>query len=391
MPKIVISLTSYPARINTVYQVIESLFKQQKKADEIVLWLSASEFPNRQADLPDNLNELMGRNGFRIEWVKENLKSHKKYFYALQHTENITITVDDDVYYSDTMVSSLMASYRLHPHAVSARRVYIMIRERNHISPYQSWGFCDDESIGWERIDLCAIGVGGILYPPRCANAKWFDIDSIMEFAENQDDLWLKYNEIIDGIPVVYAGMTENDSIIEGSQDKALYVMNADGGANDICIKGLLKKLRKEHEVTYQEWFKSLMQFEENLFIKRKYYSNKLNIILDDKDGQDIYICGAGEYAHILYDFIKSCGKEKHIKAFLVTEVAKNGPKEDVMDIRLIRDLDCKKKFCVLCGVGKKHREELKAALKSYESHEWIDMDVTGIARLLQSEQKYGF
>ena len=363
MSKIVISLTSYPSRINTVHQTIESLFRQRQKADEIVLWLSVLEFPNKNADLPDDLKDLAGKNGFRIEWVAENLKSHKKYFYALQNKGNITITVDDDMYYSDTMVRTLMDSYRLHPKAISARNVSIMIREKNVISPYMSWEGKASEYIGEERNDLCAIGVSGILYPPGCATNKWFDIDGITELAENQDDLWLKYNEIIDGIPVVYAGINKGDLIIEGSQNSRLCLQNAYGGDNDICMNVLLKKLLENHEAIYQDWLGNLMQIKEVLFAKRKYYSYELNDILEKRNGRDIYICGAGQYAHVIYDFIKSCGKEKYIKAFLVTKTAENKTKEETMDIRSIRNLDRKHKFCVICGVGEKYKEEMKTAL----------------------------
>ena len=50
MQRIIISLTSYPARIHIVYKVIESLIKQKEKADEIILWLSILEFPNQIDD-----------------------------------------------------------------------------------------------------------------------------------------------------------------------------------------------------------------------------------------------------------------------------------------------------------------------------------------------------
>ena len=37
MEKILISFTSYPSRIETVHKVVESLWKQTEKADEIIL------------------------------------------------------------------------------------------------------------------------------------------------------------------------------------------------------------------------------------------------------------------------------------------------------------------------------------------------------------------
>lgn len=191
MQQIIISLTSYPARINNLIHTIESLFRQKRQADEIVLWLSILEFPNKYNDLPKDLLCLIGKNGFHIEWVTENIKSHKKYYYALQNSRNIVITVDDDMYYSDTMVSTLMDSYSKHPNAISARRVRLITKEDGKLSLYHKWEGEVVEYIGVERMDLCAIGVSGVLYPPGCSKEKWFDIPAIIRYAHNQDDLWL--------------------------------------------------------------------------------------------------------------------------------------------------------------------------------------------------------
>ncbi len=382
--KVVVSLTSYPARINIVHQVIESLFKQKEQVDEIVLWLSLKEFPGQYNDLPETLNCLIGKNGFRIEWIKENIKSHKKYFYALQNTKNIIITVDDDMYYSNNMVSTLMNSYRKHPRAISARSVRIITREKEKLAPYLTWEKDIMEYVGVERMDLCALGVRGVLYPPGCVKEEWFDVPAIMEFAENQDDLWLKFNEIIDHIPVVYTGKAEGDYVIDGSQDNSLQFQNVYGGDNDVSINKLIGVLKKNHELIYQQWFEGLMYREELLASKRKYYDIQLEDIIMRCNEQDIYICGAGKYAHILYEFIKSCEKENYIKAFLVTQNAQN---ENEIPIKLINDLGQQEEFCVICGVGKNYREEIKEALRLYEFHTWMDIDIPRIERLIQLEQ----
>ena len=73
-----------------------------------------------------------------------------------------------------------------------------------------TWESAVTEYIGLEKMDLCAVGVNGILYPPGVAKKRWFNLSLIMENAENQDDLWLKFNEVIDGIPVVYTGLKED-------------------------------------------------------------------------------------------------------------------------------------------------------------------------------------
>ena len=50
--KIIVSLTTYPKRIGTIWLTIETLMRQRVKPDEIILWLAQSQFPNGLKDLP---------------------------------------------------------------------------------------------------------------------------------------------------------------------------------------------------------------------------------------------------------------------------------------------------------------------------------------------------
>lgn len=383
MHKVVLSLTSYPARINTVNQVIESLLAQKERADEIILWLSIQEFPNKYSDIPDALRMLIGSGGFRIEWVNGNLKSHKKYFYALQKCENITITVDDDMRYSSLMVSTLMDSYRKYPHAVSARNVRMITKEDGKLSPYLAWENDLSDYVGQERMDLCAIGVNGVLYPPKCSKEDWFDLAAIKKNAENQDDLWLKFNEVITGIPVVYTGLKEKDEIIENIQGIPLYIQNAKGGDNDVSIVKLCNVLKRKHKKVYCDWLKNLMPIEKFWLIKREILKTMLDEVVISYGEECIYICGAGKYAHILYHFIKSCNMEKYITAFLITG---NAESKGEIPIKTISELDVNEEFVALCGVSNLYKEEFREALELYKFCKWVDTDLLGIEKLLRWE-----
>lgn len=388
--KIIVSLTSYPDRIQTVYKVIESLFIQNKKADEIVLWLSAEEFENKKMDIPVNLKRLVGINGFRIEWVHSNLKSHKKYFYILpENKENIIITVDDDMYYEKNMICTLVDSYQKHPNAVSARHVHQIFRDGNMVAEYDSWESDIEEYIGMERMDLCAVGVSGILYPPNCAKKRWFDREMIKQIAEDQDDLWLKFNELMDGIPVVYTGTYGQDIMIEESQVSALYFKNAYGSGNDICIRQLVRLIAETHTEIYSEWFHSLREIRDFLTFKKEYYLLELEKLFALYEEQNFYICGGGEFARILIKFLKACGKEGYIKAFLVSDCTQNETTIDCIPVKQIKDLNEKKAYVVLCGVSEKYKEELKWIVKKDILCQWFEIDIPGMIRLMQLEQKY--
>ncbi|MBQ6972263.1 MAG: hypothetical protein IJP86_07890 [Synergistaceae bacterium] len=50
---LMVSLTSFPARINTVHKTIHSLMLQDMKPNRIILWLTDEEFPN----IPRNMHD----------------------------------------------------------------------------------------------------------------------------------------------------------------------------------------------------------------------------------------------------------------------------------------------------------------------------------------------
>lgn len=390
MSRVIISLTSYPGRIHIVHKVIESLICQESKADEIVLWLSEEEFPDRSADLPAELLALEEKNGFHIKWVKENLKSHKKYFYALQEYKDcVVITVDDDRYYARNMVGSLLMSYGRHPYSVSARNVHRILRTDRNIAPYALWEQRKAKYADAERLDLCAIGVGGILYPPGCASEKWFDLESIQSYAENQDDLWLKYNEVRDGIPVVYVGVKEGDREVENSQNTFLSQENVLEGGNDRCIRDLSASLSTNEKGILENWVNQLESIEKYIQERESTCRIKLEEIFESNENTRIYICGAGKYARILFGFLCKMNKGDRIEGFLVSE---KNEAEEIEGIRIldIKDLDDKEPLAVLCGVNAVHEQEIKELLLKNKQCKWLDTEIQELADSVRMSEYLG-
>lgn len=75
-PQIIVSMTSYPARINTVPYGDSFVACAKVLPDKIVLWLCKSDFPNRETDLPQTLRDVLWHD-VEIRWVDEDLKPHK--------------------------------------------------------------------------------------------------------------------------------------------------------------------------------------------------------------------------------------------------------------------------------------------------------------------------
>ena len=109
-PELIVSLTSYPARIGKVHIAIDSLLKQTLKPDRIVLYLADDQFPGREADLPTELLKCVER-GLTISWC-EDFKSHKKLIPALiEYPDAIIVTFDDDIYFEPTRLELLYNDY----------------------------------------------------------------------------------------------------------------------------------------------------------------------------------------------------------------------------------------------------------------------------------------
>lgn len=309
--KIILSLTSYPKRINIISKVIKSLFQQKVKADKIILWLSLDEFPEKENNLPEVLLSLCGKNGFQIRWVTGNLKSHKKYFYALQEfSDDIVITVDDDMIYSSEMVAELLESHCKHPNTIVARCVRIILKQRECMADYMFWNYDCENYRGQKRMDLCAIGCHGILYPPHIATKRWFDISTIINLCPEQDDLWLKYNEILDEIPTVYDGHKGFDKIETAAQESALCNRNMLGNQNNICIAQLHNWSKIQNKNRMEKWIHDVNDITSYYLSIWKNLANDLRRILDINIKKKIYICGAGKYARALIALFKYCKKK---------------------------------------------------------------------------------
>ena len=233
---VVVSLTSYGERLDYVYLTVLSLMHQTMPPDRIVLWIDFDTDPN---SVPDSLKRLEPY-GLDIRYGCENLKGHKKYFWALREfSDSCVITVDDDVMYPAETVESLMTAHANYPEAVVGRRVHRMLLSDGKLVPYVDW---DQEwsKDGLPRRDLLATGVGGVLYPPHCFGEKVFDLSAILDTGLGNDDIWLKANEVIYGRDVAWAPCDRPlpYKIVE-DLDNGLCIENVLGGENDRHIHAI--------------------------------------------------------------------------------------------------------------------------------------------------------
>ncbi|NGM17157.1 glycosyltransferase family 2 protein [Eggerthellaceae bacterium zg-893] len=238
--EIVVSLTSYPARIGSVHEAIESIMRQTVKADRIVLWLAEEQFPRGEDELPERLLALKKR-GLEIRWVGKDYKSFKKIIPALQEFPDAAIvTIDDDLLYRNDVIQKLCDSYKKHPHAISALRTHrIGLTQDRKIKPYNDWEKevldCRDE----ERMDLLATTGAGALFPPDILPPETCDWSVIEKTCSRADDLWVKAMATRNDVPIVLANDRHGLNFVQGTQVDTLWKTNI--VENDMQLAAILE------------------------------------------------------------------------------------------------------------------------------------------------------
>lgn len=183
--RIIVSLTSFPARINRLWIVIECMLRQSKKPDKIILWLSKEQFANFSG-IPKSLQVLQSR-GLDIELVDGDIRSHKKYYYVFKKFPNdYIITIDDDIIYRTDLIERLWNSYCAHKTIVAAYGYNIQYANEG-LLPYKLWPMSCDGVFE----NLFFGSGGGVLFPPNLLYKDLLNIDLALNLCPTADDIWL--------------------------------------------------------------------------------------------------------------------------------------------------------------------------------------------------------
>lgn len=185
---VVVSLTSFPARINIVWQVIECMLRQTLKPSKIILWLSEEQFMTEDT-IPYSLKHLMG-DVFEIRMVKGDIRSHKKYYYvAKEYPNSMVFLIDDDIYYARDILERSYNAIVNNPNCVVCNYGYKISNDaKGKRMPYNKWkhvytGACGD--------DLFFGSGGGTLLRPSSLYKDLTNIELALKLTPLADDIWL--------------------------------------------------------------------------------------------------------------------------------------------------------------------------------------------------------
>lgn len=236
--KIIVSLTTFPARIDTASYAIKSLFNQTMKPDKIILWLAKEQFSDFR--FPDILQTLCDR-GMEIRFC-EDLKAHKKYYYALKNqTRNeLVITYDDDIIYPEDSIEQLYQKHLLFPDCIICNRAQLSSEEKGRLTPYSTWKVNSSVGVDNPSMKLFPSTGGGTLYPYGSVNEETFNIEIMKEIAFSADDLWMRFMSALNGTSIIKTKKNHRTfTTIEKLQTESLQTLNCLGGENDRTIERL--------------------------------------------------------------------------------------------------------------------------------------------------------
>lgn len=239
----IVSLTSFPVRIPKLWMVIESLLRQTIKPDMILVYLSKEQFEGL-ASLPQSLLKMQKR-GVTISLEDGDLKSHKKYYYALQQYPNdILITVDDDILYRSNAIETLIKFSQAYPHSIiSNYSLKILYNADKSIAPYCRWQ--SNLKLFERGADVFFGSGGGTLFPVNSFCSTVVDQKVFLQVCPKADDVWLNAMCRMNGCDVVKTDYYSHFLPILNRNNVTLASDNIDTG-NDIQIAQVQKYCKTE-------------------------------------------------------------------------------------------------------------------------------------------------
>lgn len=239
---VVISLTSFPARINQVDLAIKSLLHQTVSPWKVILWLADDQF--RNVEIPQKLRNLCDY-GLEIRFCSEDILAHKKYYYAMQeYPDKVIVTYDDDLIYPEDSLEKLLSVHLRDPDVIVCNRGReIAITPGGEIAPYKEWKVNGDDTFGVPSYRHMASTGAGTLYPAGCMPPQTFDMHKIKELAFTADDLWMKAMSIVAGIPVVKTCKRNKGLCLSNPhRGVSLADKNVTENMNDTVMKNLVRE-----------------------------------------------------------------------------------------------------------------------------------------------------
>ena len=242
-PNVIVSLTSYGKRVteNVAFAIL-SILHQTVLPNRIVLNLDETKWNN------DNLPELIKKleaAGLEVNFC-EDVGPHTKLLPTLQkYSDDIVVTVDDDILYETTMLQDLLQNYQQSDEkTIICRLAKKIVNENGKYIPYTQ---LPDAPFGTTSEGYLPYGFKGILYPPHIFSKAIFNKEIYRSICKHADDIWFGLTEYKEHIPVrcILSSKMSLDFVNtmeqwEPTAETCLYYENSVMGKNNIQYQAVI-------------------------------------------------------------------------------------------------------------------------------------------------------
>lgn len=251
MHNLIIGITTISSRLDHIHSVVESLLNQDFPHDtyQVRLYLSKQPYLLDKGcpKITEHLSRLLYKNShrFSLRYVK-NIGPYRKIVPVLEDVYGLTsaqfyntliVTADDDTVYPPWWLWCLYENYLNH-RCVIGFRARAMVFEDTKLASYKKWSLNITDN---PSVFNTPTGKDGVLYSPLNLYPMVRDIDSAKRCAPKADDLWLKANTLLAGVPsfIINNRLADEFPSVTGRESKvSLYTaFNKQGGNNDALTK----------------------------------------------------------------------------------------------------------------------------------------------------------
>lgn len=237
---VIVSLTSYPKRYETLYLNIKSLLLQSHLPHQIVLWIAYEDYDS----LPLEIKELAKNCALFSVKTCADIRSFKKIIPALAEYPNFHIvTADDDVIYPKDWLKTLLQSWSGDAKEVVAHRAHKLSLDCNGaLEPYVNWPAPEH---GEKNESVFQTGIGGVLYPVGSLHESVQDQETFMQLCPTADDIWLYWMVRKSGAMVKKSDTKLNVVNLPGTDEHGLATQNVINKKNDEQMQRMYERYGK--------------------------------------------------------------------------------------------------------------------------------------------------
>lgn len=232
--RLVVSLTSYPARFATLHLTLQAILSQSVLPDRVILWLD----PGDEAKLPQAVRALVGQ-GLELREAPP-LRSYNKIVPTLLDSPDaFIVTADDDVYYTRDWLKQLVEAALDGARIVCIRAHRVVLGPDDKPKSYHDWQRNITQPETSPLVFLT--GVSGVLYSPGVFHPDVTRDDLFTRLAPSSDDVWLYWMHRMNGVEARKIGGKTRILEWEGSQAQSLRAGNLQGSGNDQAVAAMMQ------------------------------------------------------------------------------------------------------------------------------------------------------